>query len=336
MNAAVIFGGAGFLGTSFAKKLIDEKIVNSVYICDIETIKQKKSSYRESIKNEFIHEIYVDVREKIDLQIDAEIKFIANFAAIHREPGHEEKEYFHTNLVGAENVCNWADQVNCRLLIFSSSISIYGSSNNPKTEDTLPTPTSPYGISKIISENIHRFWHLNDTSRRLIIIRPGVIYGAGEGGNLSRLVRSLKRRYFFYFNNKKIIKAGIYIEELCNMMCWSIKKIENIDDNLLLFNAVSESPTYLEDYVSHINKIHRISAEPINLPFSLVLISSMIINSFSKVIPFNHPFDPVRVRKLINSNNIVPKRLIELGYKYEFTLREALSDWRKKNIEDWR
>ena len=38
------------------------------------------------------------------------VGLIANFAAVHREPGHEDYEYFECNLLGAENVCDWAER----------------------------------------------------------------------------------------------------------------------------------------------------------------------------------------------------------------------------------
>ena len=49
-------------------------------------------------------------------RLSEEIDLVANFAAIHREPGHEDHEYYRCNLLGAENVCDWAEKIGCQKL----------------------------------------------------------------------------------------------------------------------------------------------------------------------------------------------------------------------------
>ena len=103
------------------------------------------------------------------------------FAAVHREPGHEGHEYYQTNLLGAENVCDWADKVNCQKIIFSSSIAPYGPSEDERNESSLPVPTTAYGGSKLAAEKIHQIWQAKDFDKRqLVIVRPGVVFGPGE------------------------------------------------------------------------------------------------------------------------------------------------------------
>jgi hypothetical protein len=43
----------------------------------------------------------------------------------------------------------------------------------------------------------------------------------------------------------------------------------------------------------------------------------------------------VRVRKLFRSTSIDPKRLRELGYKYQYTLETALLDWKHDLPDDF-
>jgi NAD dependent epimerase/dehydratase family enzyme len=40
-----------------------------------------------------------------------------------------------------------------------------------------------------------------------------------------------------------------------------------------------------------------------------------------------------RVMKLVRSNNIVPKRLVEYGFSYEFNLDASLADWQKASSQ---
>lgn len=76
-----------------------------------------------------------------------------------------------------------------------------------KKETTLPTPNTPYGISKLVAEKIHFGW-AGKNDAQLIIVRPGIVYGKGEHGNMTRLYAGIKKRYFFY-TRKDTIKACI-------------------------------------------------------------------------------------------------------------------------------
>lgn len=57
-------------------------------------------------------------------------------------------------------------------MVFTSSIAPYAASEEEKYEDTLPTPNTPYGISKLVAEHIHREWQQADPNRQLTILRP--------------------------------------------------------------------------------------------------------------------------------------------------------------------
>jgi hypothetical protein len=55
-------------------------------------------------------------------------------------------------------------------------------------------------------------WHAEAPGRKLLILllilRPALIFGLGEGGNVTRLIRSLVKGYFFYMGNGKTRKVG--------------------------------------------------------------------------------------------------------------------------------
>jgi len=103
-NKCIIFGGTGFIGSHFAKHLIENNFVDEVYLVDIKPIRPFFS-----FDNNKVHYVELDVRKPIDPSLlPSNASLIANFAAIHREPGHEDYEYYETNLYGADNVCAWA------------------------------------------------------------------------------------------------------------------------------------------------------------------------------------------------------------------------------------
>ena len=338
MNCAVIFGGTGFIGTFFARHLVEEKGFDKVYLYDHESLSSKHFSFRKDMLASYpsIQEIHGDVRHPIDWIPAEKITLIANFAAVHREPGHEGHEYYQTNLLGAENVCDWADKVNCQKIIFSSSIAPYGPSEDERNESSLPVPTTAYGGSKLAAEKIHQIWQAKDfDNRQLVIVRPGVVFGPGEGGNVSRLIKAVRNRYFFYTGNQKTRKAGVYVKELCHAMCWVLDSEKSKTDKVTLFNMTMNPGPSIEEYVETIAKVIGIKARVPKVPVSLLLVASYIIDLFARPLGIDHPFSPVRIKKLTRSNNILPTYLCDNGYKYRYTLEEALIDWKNDCPEEW-
>ena len=205
-DSFIIFGGCGFIGTHMARLLRELRPDAKVYIADIEAEGSEFSRF-------------VDVRKPISMsgEFDKDT-LIFNFAAIHRTPGHPDHAYFETNIRGAENVCEFARKHGIENIVFTSSIAPYGAAEDLKTEDTLPTPNTPYGISKLVAEEIHREWAAENENRRLSIVRPGIVFGTGEQGYMTRLYQALKKHKFAYAGRKDTIKACIYVKDLVRVM----------------------------------------------------------------------------------------------------------------------
>ena len=338
MKCAVIFGGSGFIGVTFAKSLLEKGELDKIYLYDIEQVASKAFTYRTRLVmgDDRIVEVNGDVRQAITWQPTETVALVANFAAIHREPGHEDFEYYETNLLGAENVCAWTEQVGCNDLIFTSSISPYGPSEQQKDERTIPVPATAYGGSKLAAEKIHQAWLAADQSERhLVIVRPGVVFGPGEGGNVSRLVKAVIKRYFFYMGNQSTRKAGVYVKELCAALSWVLNLQKENNNNFSLFNMSMNPGPSIKEYVDTICKVANIERKVLAVPYPIMLTASYGIELIAKPLGVKHPFSPVRIKKLVRSNNVLPTFLVENSYPYQYTLASALEDWKNACPEEW-
>jgi nucleoside-diphosphate-sugar epimerase len=340
MKCAVIFGGTGFIGVFFAKFLLAQGFFKKVYLADIVSTEDKSSEFIKKIfeNDSRIKFVNADVRNPIDIFFsDDKVELIANFAAIHREPGHAAFEYYETNILGAENVSAFAEKVNCCRIIFTSSIAPYGISEEEKNEKTIPIPASPYGSSKLVAEKIHQIWQAKDSKNRILqIVRPGVVFGPGEGGNVSRLIKAVLHRYFFYMGNKDTRKAGVYVKELCHAMWWELNRQRNKKHHVSIFNMSMNPGPSIQDYVKTVCKVAKIRRFVPEIPYRMLLIASYFIEFVTKPLNIKHPFSPVRIKKLVRSNNILPSYLVENGYKYQYTLESAFLDWKKECPEEWK
>ncbi len=67
---------------------------------------------------------------------------IYNLAAICRIPGFPDIDYFQTNIPGAEQVTLFAEKIGCSRIVFTSSITVYGTIEAERDEDAYPQPDS--------------------------------------------------------------------------------------------------------------------------------------------------------------------------------------------------
>jgi len=320
MNILII-GSSGFIAEYLIQKL---KNKNRIYGIDL----------KRSTNAQFI----LDVREVLKCpKLPKKIDLIINLAAIHREPGHQPNEYFDTNILGAENVTLFAEKVNCNHIIFTSSISPYGIEDKLKDEETVPCPNTPYGSSKLAAEKIHIAWQNRDIKNRILtIVRPGVVFGKGEGGNMSRLVKLIHKNFFFYMGNKYTRKAGIYVKELVNQILWvHEKQVKNKLPKITLFNATMWPNPSISDYVNSVKKVAGIKRIVPSVPYWFLMSFGFIFEFIFKALGKQNPFSPVRLRKLVRPNLVKPSFLLKNKYKPIYTLRSALEDWKKEDPELW-
>lgn len=338
MREVVIFGGTGFIGTHLAQYLLTHQDVNRIYLVDLNPPRDAAytATLQEGLRSGKIIYVQHDVRQPVETdKLPQGVDAIFNFAAVHREPGHEAKEYFETNLLGAENVCAWASRVSCPLMVFTSSISPYGPSEDKKTEKTLPVPETPYGSSKLAAEKIHLGWQSAADGRQLLIMRPGVVFGPGEGGNVTRLVRSLVNGFFVYTGNRETRKAAGYVKELCRVMLFGIDYLKQNQLPSLLLNFSTYPTPSMEEIVNTICVVLGIRRKPLSIPRSLLMGSAYLISNVATLLRINQPINPVRVRKMFRSTNVEAVRLQELGYVPAYTLQGAFEDWKRDLPSDF-
>lgn len=337
-DTVVIFGGTGFIGTHIAQHWRREKLAARIILVDLNPprIAPYTRELQQGLASGEVEYVSWDVRKPIpDSLLPDQADLIFNLAAIHREPGHKLYEYFETNLYGAENVCAWAARVGSSQMVFTSSISPYGPSEDLKTEQSLPVPETAYGSSKLVAEKIHLKWQAEQAGRRLLILRPGVVFGPGEGGNVTRLVRSLVKGYFVYMGNRQTRKAGGYVKELCGVAQFGLQHQERSGEGVTLLNFSMNPLPCLEDFVRSIQKTAGLRGKPLSVPRSVLLGASYPIDGFARVLGIRQPISPVRVRKLFRSTAVDAKRLRDLGYHWKYTLEDAFADWKQDLPSDF-
>jgi nucleoside-diphosphate-sugar epimerase len=316
----LIFGGEGFIGRHLISYLISEGFAepSEVHSLDIRQTSDFSNFHR------------LDVRHPIHLDLpDLRNSIVFNLAAVHTTPGHPDREYFETNILGAKNICEFAERNGIAKIVFTSSIAPYGASEENKTEESLPMPNTPYGISKLVAEHVFKTWHAGDpTVRQLSIVRPGVVFGKGEGGNFTRLYRAQKKGIFFYPGRRNTLKASVYVKDVVRILYETITT--DLPNRTCLYNVTYFPAPSIEKICGTISEVTGVSKPGGVIPAWILKMAAFTIYNLGGL--FGAKFNgihPDRVKKLMVSTNINGEKLSESQFKLKYDLLEALQDWKK-------
>lgn len=310
---AIVFGGAGFIGRHLLRSLVARGV--EATCADIRPLQPMIPGVRA---------VHCDVRTEIPTSLTRApgSAVVYNLAAVHRTPGHPDREYYDTNVSGALRVTEFCRRTEIKELIFTSSISVYGPSEEEKTERTRAQPESSYGASKLQAEDIHRLWQSEDPKRRLAIARPAVIFGSGENGNFTRLAQALKRRTFMYPGRKDTIKACGYVKELIR----SLEFARTLERQYFLFNFCYPHAYTIEEICDAFHDVAGLPRPIGTVPFAPMWLAAAAVEGLSKA-GWRSDINRARIDKLVRSTNIRPVALVEAGYQFSTDLRAAIEDW---------
>jgi UDP-glucose 4-epimerase len=173
----LVTGGAGFIGSHVCVKLLElgSKVIVIDNYCNSHPSALKNVSII-SKKNNLIF-IKGDIRNQNPLieifsnyKIDAVIH-LAGLKSVHDSVKNPSK-YYSNNVVGSQNLFNLMKEANCKTIIFSSSATVYGFSEEmPLSEESVIFPNNPYGKNKKNIEDILKNLYKLDDSWKIAILR---------------------------------------------------------------------------------------------------------------------------------------------------------------------
>jgi UDP-glucose 4-epimerase len=170
---ALVTGAAGFIGSHVA----DHCLAQGMKVVAVDDL---SGGFRENVP-ESAQWVQGDVRDPefvAKLWQNNRFDYVYHLAAYAAEGlSHFIRRYnYETNLVGSINLINQAVEHETKCFVFTSSIAVYGSNQVPMTEDLVPRPEDPYGISKYAVEmdleSAHKMFGLD-----YVILRPHNVFG---------------------------------------------------------------------------------------------------------------------------------------------------------------
>jgi len=119
--------------------------------------------------------------------------------------------YRRVNVEGTRNVIRAAVQAGARWFIHFSSVKATGEGGEAVVDEDSPCkPSTPYGISKLESEEVVRRV-AEESGIRALIFRLPMVYGPGNLGNLPRMIRWADKRLPFPLVQPDNLRSMVYV-----------------------------------------------------------------------------------------------------------------------------
>lgn len=304
----IIFGGSGFIGTRLSSRLSQAKILFQI------VDKAPSSFFPEKV-------LSADIRQPISISFSQEPIALINLAAEHRDDVRPLSLYDEVNVDGARNVCDLARAKGINKVIFTSSVAVYGFAPLGTNESGVISPFNDYGRTKWEAEQIYKQWQAEDSQNRtLVIIRPTVVFGERNRGNVFNLLKQIASGKFVMVGNGLNRKSMAYVENVAAFLEYSL----DFKPGVHIYNYIDKPDFTMNTLVAHVNSLLGRSSETrFRLPFYLGLLIGSSFDLVAKIIGKKFPISAIRVKKFC-ANSVYESSIDSTGFNPPVPLMEAI------------
>lgn len=303
----LITGGSGFIGTNL---IGDLRETNEIVNYD----KVSSATFPEL-------SIVGDIRNREQLfralrGVDA----IVHLAAEHADDVSPVNLYYEVNVEGARNLVDAAEANNVNTLIFTSSVALYGLNVGIPTEESLIQPFNDYGKSKHQAELIFRNWCEVDQARSLVIVRPSVIFGENNRGNVYNLLNQLFNGRFILVGNGSNRKSMGYVRNISKFIAASLTMGRGVH----VFNFADKPDITTAEFVSIAMEASGTKKNIPRLPYAVGIVGGYGFDLLARLTGKRFPISSIRVRKFCADTQISAEKLKSVGFEPDYTIEEGL------------
>ena len=302
-----VVGGSGFVGTRLINNL------NSLNCYNID--KRNSSQYSEITKLGNI----VNIEE---IEFSHLTDTVVLLAAEHKDNVRPVSLYYDVNVEGTKNVLRAMDVAGIKNLIFTSSVAIYGLNKKNPDENHIHDPFNHYGKSKWQAElAIKKWYELDSENKSVTIIRPTVIFGEKNRGNVYNLLKQIASGKFMMIGKGQNKKSMAYIE---NVVAFIKYRMKTNQKGLHVFNYVDKPDLTMSSLLIVINKALKNNIPSIKLPIWIGFLAGYFFDTLAFITKKKLPVSSVRVKKFISTTQFDATKVHNSGFKPPFTLEEGL------------
>lgn len=309
LRVAVI-GGSGFIGSHLVTALL--KAGHEPWIYDL----APSTRHPERVTRG-------DVCDALPLQAFLQgMEVVINLAAEHADDVRPVRRYAEVNVGGAQVLCGVLQALGIHQLVHISSVAVYGHTAGRAREDDALRPNTPYGHSKRDAEAVCRGWAAADASHRLLVVRPAVVFGPGNHGNVQHLIDHLRTGRFRMVGTGRNCKSMAYVGNLVDFLVTRLPlrvgvHTCNYADGPDLSTAALVA--WIRTCLGHTGPAPR------GVPYPLALLGAAGLQALDRLCGRRPTITPQRIRKFCAPSQVSTDHLQTLEFTAHWSLQDALA-----------
>ena len=306
-----LIGASGFIGTRILELLCKEPEKYNCTNIDLEPSLSFNNITRiGDVRNQ----------DEIDYALK-ECDLVILLAAQHRDNVTPIKLYYDTNIGGMEVTLRAMEKNGINRIIFFSSVAVYGLDKNCPDENSPAQPFNHYGKSKWQAEQLLTKWHDSHPDWNINIIRPTVVFGEHNRGNVYNLLKQISSGRFLMIGKGNNKKSMAYVGNIAAFVKFII---ENAKTGYNVFNYVDKPDLSMNQLVAQASRILGKNTPTVHIPYRLGMLAGYCFDAFAKITGHKTTISSTRVKKFCATTEFASEKAHNSGFNAPYTLREGL------------
>lgn len=304
-----VIGGSGFIGTKLVELLIDSG--HQVIIYD----KRRSDEYPDLC-------VIGDVRDREKLTAAMkDIDFVYHLAAEHKDDVRPITLYDDVNVGGAKNIVYALSKHAIKKLVFTSTVAIYGLNRKEPDENCVAMPFNEYGKSKYKSELIFSEWAAETSKSTLVIVRPTVVFGENNRGNVYNLLLQIVSNKFIMIGDGYNKKSLAYV---LNVACFLVSMMEH-DLGVHIYNYADKPDLSMNELIETVYTIIGKEGKlKLHIPYQIGLLFGYLSDFISFILKKNLQISSIRIRKFCADTVVNSDKLEQINFVSRVGIKEGL------------
>lgn len=349
-----LIGGSGFVGTRLAKRLlaaghtvkIADKRKSIAYPelwfrCDVRNCGDEKNEFPASLTDEAAAPGAEEIARKSQPmhslpEVLEGSDVVINLSAEHRDDVTPKSLYDDVNVRGSENVCDACTRLGIRRIIFTSSVAVYGFAPVGTDESGEISYFNDYGRTKFRAEEKYREWLRADSANSAVIIRPTVIFGEQNRGNVYNLLRQIAGGKFPMVGRGTNRKSMNYVENVAAFIQFCVENEEKLPCFEKGFDGTDAGRQHLFNYCDEpaydmntlVLDVYRFLGKPkthlVHFPYPLAYLGGKCFDLAAFVLHRKFAVSSIRVKKFCQNTYFTSSRVPQTGFVPPVRLGDGL------------
>ena len=249
------------------------------------------------------------------------VAIVYHLAAEHRDDVSPSSLYWDVNVEGAKNLVSAAKRARVSRIVFTSTVAVYGLHNPTAREDAEPNPFNEYGRTKLEAERVLLDWAREDPNRSLSIVRPCVVFGEGNRGNVHNLLTQIRSGRFVMIGAGENRKSMAYVGNIARFLA----ELCDSKTGITIQNYADKPDMPMRELVAFARQQFGMSDSiQVALPVWVGFLAGYAFDALSIITGKSLPVSSVRVRKFCAETTVSTERLEARNFVRPYSLREGL------------